>query len=547
MSLTLDRYLKAKGPLTPVQAAKVALQVAEQLEDGGGSFPVHPGRILAAQGKVELLAPTGEDLALPTVVGYPAYASPEVVQGAEPDARSTLYSLGCTLFELLAGEPPYLAANPKDLLHMHLEAPVPDVREHVQGVPDALAETIEELLEKDPNLRVQTTGELVRRLRKALASAPAPVAGASPPPPPVSRPAHSRAAPRLRERPVRGAAARPGALGERRPRGGSAPGRGGRLASASARRGLRARRHDERDGEHGEEHGAGAATIRKRSYPFTIIGGCIGLALGLVIIVQLSNKARHLPEEERQRETEVRTALWRTMRENRKEAFITRQEDLKKQGLARLAASRSHTGDPSYRGDLLVKAMDLYGDGPAGPQISKELVSVWAAAMTGGAAASKAEAESGFRPLKEAAQKLEAEGKLGEAIDKMMRGESLYKSTHGSEIDEFVLRLSAELTARWDKDQGRAQEMARAGEVDAALDIMRSAIAYGDGPIRQEAQRQIDSIQAQALRSPPSRPASGAKEGTEGEKGETGSAESAEAAESSEIDKEFEELQKDPE
>ena len=62
------------------------------------------------------------------MVEYPAYASPEEIRGVQPDVRSGLYSLGCTLYQLLAGEPPYSHPDPKHILHAHLNAPIPDVR-----------------------------------------------------------------------------------------------------------------------------------------------------------------------------------------------------------------------------------------------------------------------------------------------------------------------------------------------------------------------------------------------------------------------------------
>src|SRR5688572_13418666 len=168
-SLTLDRYLSERGPMDPVQAAKIAIQVARQLSQAGDALLVHPGRILVGKdGSVRLLPPPAEDLALPAIVEFPAYASPEEARGGHPDLRSGLYSLGCTLHELLTGRPPYSAADPKQILKAHLESPIPDLRKLSPKAPASLAEIVKELLAKDPEERVQTPDELVRRLRQSI-------------------------------------------------------------------------------------------------------------------------------------------------------------------------------------------------------------------------------------------------------------------------------------------------------------------------------------------------------------------------------------------
>ena len=206
--LTLDRYLSEKGPLDPARVIRIALQVAQQLGSGASPFPVHPGRILATkEGVVRLLPPHAEDLALPAIVEFPAYASPEEIRGSQPDIRSTLYSLGCTTFELLTGAPPYGGKDPKDVLRAHVEDPVPDVRDSaLADVSEGLAETLRELLEKDPELRIQSPEELVRRLRQSASAPTTPPAdgrtrGGTPP---AGSKARSGALPGLTPRPGRG-------------------------------------------------------------------------------------------------------------------------------------------------------------------------------------------------------------------------------------------------------------------------------------------------------------------------------------------------------
>ena len=84
-------------------------------------------------------------------VGTSAYMSPEQIAGSDDiDARSDLYSLGCVLFECLAGRPPYEDPFEDAVLRLHRTAPVPSVMERRDDAPPALAEAIHRALAKDP-------------------------------------------------------------------------------------------------------------------------------------------------------------------------------------------------------------------------------------------------------------------------------------------------------------------------------------------------------------------------------------------------------------
>ncbi|MCM2431064.1 serine/threonine-protein kinase [Streptomyces sp. RKAG337] len=129
------------------------------------------------------------------VIGTPSYMSPEQIRGdAAIGARSDLYSLGCLLYELLTGLPPFPGAG-WPVLDQHLnQAPVP-VRAHRPDVPAALDRLVAQLLSKDPAQRPAAAADVARRLRAALRSpAPAalPAAGA---PAPAVHAARTRTAP----------------------------------------------------------------------------------------------------------------------------------------------------------------------------------------------------------------------------------------------------------------------------------------------------------------------------------------------------------------
>jgi serine/threonine-protein kinase len=83
-------------------------------------------------------------------VGTSSYMSPEQVQAAtDIDHRTDLYSVGCVLFESLAGRPPFQHPNEVVVLQMHLNDPAPDVRAFRQDTPVALAELVTKSLAKN--------------------------------------------------------------------------------------------------------------------------------------------------------------------------------------------------------------------------------------------------------------------------------------------------------------------------------------------------------------------------------------------------------------
>jgi len=106
---------------------------------------------------------TGTGLSL----GTPAYMSPEhAMGGVEIDARADLYSLGCVLYEMLAGEPPFTGAAPHTVWMQTLtDTPVPiaTVRE---GIPAGVSAALDRLLAKAPAARYPNAAHVVEALGK---------------------------------------------------------------------------------------------------------------------------------------------------------------------------------------------------------------------------------------------------------------------------------------------------------------------------------------------------------------------------------------------
>ena len=98
-------------------------------------------------------------------VGTPHYMSPEQSLGADQvDGRSDVYSLGCVLYELLAGQPPFDGPNAMAILARHAMEQVPSIRIVRQSVPEELEDVVLQALEKTPADRFQRMSELAELL-----------------------------------------------------------------------------------------------------------------------------------------------------------------------------------------------------------------------------------------------------------------------------------------------------------------------------------------------------------------------------------------------
>jgi eukaryotic-like serine/threonine-protein kinase len=125
------------------------------------------GAVLVDFGIAKAVAESGSDRLTRSgfAVGTSAYMSPEQITGeAEIDARSDLYSLGCVLFECLAGRPPFDDPYEDLVLTKHQTAEVPSLRELRPEAPIALVEVIHRSLAKQPDDRWASAEEMCAAL-----------------------------------------------------------------------------------------------------------------------------------------------------------------------------------------------------------------------------------------------------------------------------------------------------------------------------------------------------------------------------------------------
>ncbi|MEK7867611.1 MAG: protein kinase [Planctomycetota bacterium] len=173
---TLRQLLAEGGKLPLRRALDLATQMARGLQAAAEKGVIHrdvkPDNVmLTARGQVKLtdfgLVKTHQDPGLTTqgvVMGTPLYMSPEQAEGKEVDFRSDIYSLGATLFHMLAGHPPFRGESALVLMRAHAEAPLPPLSSLPGSVSANVYAVIQRMMTKDRNDRYPTYDALIEAL-----------------------------------------------------------------------------------------------------------------------------------------------------------------------------------------------------------------------------------------------------------------------------------------------------------------------------------------------------------------------------------------------
>ena len=205
----LAEILKTNKQLTPKQAAEIASEVAAALgfahEAGLAHRDIKPANVMIGSNGQVKVADFGIARAMNSatesnltqagsVMGTASYFSPEQAQGAQPDPRSDLYSLGIVMYEMVAGRPPFTGENPVSIAYKQVHDKPQPLNQLVEGVPRPFEAIIAKLLAKDPKLRYPSAhalrddlrrfrnGEQVQALVAAAARPGTPAAGVTRPP-----------------------------------------------------------------------------------------------------------------------------------------------------------------------------------------------------------------------------------------------------------------------------------------------------------------------------------------------------------------------------
>lgn len=186
---TLGDLLAREAPLDPDRAARLGAEILDALAAAHDRGLVHrdvkPGNVLltpAGEPKVTdfgiARAATSATLTVGSkVLGTAAYLAPEQARGERVDARCDLYAMGCVLYEMLAGAPPFRGQSAISVATKHLHQEPPPLP---ASVPPAIGAVVMRALEKDPADRFPHARSMAAELRRAAGEPGAPTAVLAP-------------------------------------------------------------------------------------------------------------------------------------------------------------------------------------------------------------------------------------------------------------------------------------------------------------------------------------------------------------------------------
>ena len=184
---SLKTILKRERTLPPARVCIIARQVLLALAEAHQARIVHrdlkPDNVLTERTEeggdrvrvldfgiakilTEDVKPSTEDLTGEGAIGTPRYMSPEQISGEPIDGRCDLYSLGCMLYQMLTGKPPFAEGAPRSILLSHLTVPPRRFKElnpPIQ-VPPLLEDVVFRLLEKDRRARPSSAEDVLETL-----------------------------------------------------------------------------------------------------------------------------------------------------------------------------------------------------------------------------------------------------------------------------------------------------------------------------------------------------------------------------------------------
>lgn len=175
---TLADRLEREGPLSPEEATRIVVEVADALQYAHDRDIVHrdvkPSNVLLSSGHAlvadfgiarAISSATGDRLTASGItVGTPVYMSPEQAEGQPVDGRTDVYALGSVLYEMLVGRPPFEGETVRAVLAKQLVGTIPSIEATRKDLPGHFEATIQRALQKDPEDRFDTVADLAAAL-----------------------------------------------------------------------------------------------------------------------------------------------------------------------------------------------------------------------------------------------------------------------------------------------------------------------------------------------------------------------------------------------
>lgn len=180
--MALRQHLARKQRLSPEETLRIAAQVLDALQYAHERGVVHcdlsPGNVMFSDDTCQQVLLTDFGLArlmdssgqaqTSTVIGTPAYISPEALASQPFDGRADLYALGVMIYEMLTGTPPFTGDTPVSVIVKHLNEPAPNLRVSHPEYPEELAALVETAMAKDPNQRYRNAAAMRQAVERAM-------------------------------------------------------------------------------------------------------------------------------------------------------------------------------------------------------------------------------------------------------------------------------------------------------------------------------------------------------------------------------------------
>ncbi|MEE1314183.1 MAG: Stk1 family PASTA domain-containing Ser/Thr kinase [Faecalimonas sp.] len=177
--ITLKEYIQKKGSLTPKEVISIAVQVCAAMELAHSNNLIHrdikPQNIMISkEGKVKvtdfgIAKATSSNTISTNMMGSVHYTSPEQARGGYSDAKSDIYSLGITMYEMITGVLPFEGESTVSIALQHLQDDMPLPSDLVPDMPYSLEQIVLKCTQKSPDRRYADITQLAKDLRRSLA------------------------------------------------------------------------------------------------------------------------------------------------------------------------------------------------------------------------------------------------------------------------------------------------------------------------------------------------------------------------------------------
>ncbi|MDY5845786.1 MAG: Stk1 family PASTA domain-containing Ser/Thr kinase [Bariatricus sp.] len=176
--ITLKEYIQKKGRLSNKEAISISIQMCTGIEAAHKNDIIHrdikpQNIIISKEGKVKvtdfgIAKAVSSHTVTSSAMGSVHYVSPEQARGGFCDAKSDIYSVGITMYEMATGQVPFDGDSTVSVAMKHLQEPVTPPSELVPGISPAFEKIILKCTQKSPERRYQNVGLLIQDLKRAL-------------------------------------------------------------------------------------------------------------------------------------------------------------------------------------------------------------------------------------------------------------------------------------------------------------------------------------------------------------------------------------------